>query len=136
MTTQQPTAHSDKIQKARDRVAKQRQQEQAARNGVNNKRKRLTTPAVPPARPVEQRPQNLATAPPAQYRPPERFLSWADLFARGLINSKTQARRLWMRGDFPKPVHLSQRVIAFRESEIEAWAATRTAEWHAAEQVA
>jgi predicted DNA-binding transcriptional regulator AlpA len=57
---------------------------------------------------------------------PERFLSWRDLFERGVISSKTQARRLWERGEFPKPVHLSERVIAFRESEIDAWAAART----------
>jgi len=58
----------------------------------------------------------------------ERFLTWADLFERGLIRSKTQARRLWERAAFPKPVHLSQRVLAFRESEIEAWLQARMAE--------
>jgi predicted DNA-binding transcriptional regulator AlpA len=51
---------------------------------------------------------------------PERFLCWADLLARGIISSKTQARRLWEAGQFPKPVHLSERVIAWKESEIEA----------------
>jgi predicted DNA-binding transcriptional regulator AlpA len=56
---------------------------------------------------------------------PERFLSWRDLFERGAVSSKTQARRLWDEGKFPKPVHLSERVIAFRESEIEAYMASR-----------
>jgi predicted DNA-binding transcriptional regulator AlpA len=55
----------------------------------------------------------------------ERFLTWADLFERRLIRSKTQGRRLWEAGKMPRPVHLSERVIAFRESEIEAWAASR-----------
>jgi predicted DNA-binding transcriptional regulator AlpA len=56
---------------------------------------------------------------------PERFLTWADLFERGVVSSKTSARRLWEAGLFPKPVHLSERVIAFRESEVEAFAASR-----------
>jgi predicted DNA-binding transcriptional regulator AlpA len=63
---------------------------------------------------------------------PERFLTWPDLFERGLISSKTQARRMWEQGLFPKPVHLSERVIAFRESEVDAWAATRSTEWEVA----
>ena len=60
---------------------------------------------------------------------PEHFLTWDDLFARKLVSSKTQARRLWLRGAFPKPVHLSERVIVFRESEIEAYVASRAARW-------
>jgi predicted DNA-binding transcriptional regulator AlpA len=56
---------------------------------------------------------------------PERFLSWRDLFERGVVSSKTQARRMWNTGRFPKPVHLSERVIAFRESQIEAYMASR-----------
>jgi predicted DNA-binding transcriptional regulator AlpA len=67
---------------------------------------------------------------------PERFLTWADLFERGLIRSKTQARRLWERGLFPQPVHLSERVIAWREESIELYAATRTAEWQPPDEAA
>lgn len=63
--------------------------------------------------------------------PPERFLTWADLFECGIISSKTQARRMWERGDFPPPVHLSERVIAFRESEVIAWAEARKSKWAA-----
>jgi predicted DNA-binding transcriptional regulator AlpA len=55
--------------------------------------------------------------------PPDRFLTWVDLFDRGVVSSKTQARRLWERGLFPKPVHISERCIAWRESEINAWIA-------------
>ena len=55
----------------------------------------------------------------------ERFLTWGDLFARGVVSSKSQARRLWGRGLFPTPIHLSERVIAWRESEIDAWVAAR-----------
>jgi predicted DNA-binding transcriptional regulator AlpA len=55
---------------------------------------------------------------------PERFLSWGDLFDRGLVRSKTQARRLWEAGKMPRPVHLSPRVLAFRQSEIESWASS------------
>jgi predicted DNA-binding transcriptional regulator AlpA len=56
---------------------------------------------------------------------PVRFLNWRDLLERGLVSSKTQARRLWERGLFPKPLHLSERVIAWREDEVEAWAQSR-----------
>lgn len=58
---------------------------------------------------------------------PERFIAWAELFERGLVSSRAQARRLWERGEFPRPVHLSERVIAWRESEIDAWIASRVA---------
>lgn len=57
----------------------------------------------------------------------ERFLTWGDLFDLGIISSKTQARRLWERGDFVKPLHLSERVIVFKESEVLAWMAQRAA---------
>jgi predicted DNA-binding transcriptional regulator AlpA len=60
---------------------------------------------------------------------PERFVGFAELIERGLIKSKYQARRLWERGLFPKPVHLSERVIAFRESDIDRWVASRTHTW-------
>jgi predicted DNA-binding transcriptional regulator AlpA len=57
---------------------------------------------------------------------PERLLNWSDLRERGLVSSKTQTRRLWERGLFPRPIHLSERVIAWRESEINGWLETRT----------
>jgi predicted DNA-binding transcriptional regulator AlpA len=68
--------------------------------------------------------------------PPDRFLVWADLFELGVITSKTQARRLWERGAFPRPVHLSERTIAFRESEILAWMASRQASWQLPDEAA
>src|SRR5262245_4724179 len=73
-----------------------------------------------PKRPLPQR----ARPPPGEPKP-ERFLSWRDLLARGLVSSKTSARRLWEQGKFPKPIHISPRVIGWRESEIEAWVASR-----------
>jgi len=79
----------------------------------------------PPRQPVEDNLDlNQTKAPPGEPRP-ERYLSWRDLFARGVVSSKTSARRLWGRDLFPRPVHLSERVIAWRESEVEAWAASR-----------
>jgi len=56
---------------------------------------------------------------------PERFLSLHDLLERGIVSSRTSARRLWEVGKFPRPVHLSERVIAWREGEVEAWMRTR-----------
>jgi hypothetical protein len=58
----------------------------------------------------------------AQVGKPESYLGWADLFERGLVRSKTQARRQWEKGRFPRPVHLSERVIAFKESSVEHYA--------------
>ena len=57
----------------------------------------------------------------------ERFLGWDDLFERGFFKSRTQGRRLWEKGQFPRPVHLSERVIGWKESEIEEWVASRPA---------
>jgi predicted DNA-binding transcriptional regulator AlpA len=88
----------------------------------------MPSPNTPP---FWQKPPPRSPAPAAQRTPPggeskpETFLTWKDLFARGLISSRTSARRLWTQGKFPKPVHLSERVIAWRESEIDAWAASR-----------
>jgi predicted DNA-binding transcriptional regulator AlpA len=74
----------------------------------------------PDRQPFQQRPDRPRPEP-----KPERYLTWSDLEERGLISSRTSARRLWTQGKMPKPVHLSERVIGFRESEIEAWAASR-----------
>jgi predicted DNA-binding transcriptional regulator AlpA len=71
---------------------------------------------------TKQRPATLSPQSPR----PERFLTWEDLFERGLVSSKTQARRLWEHDAFVRPVHLSQRVICWKESEIEKWIASRT----------
>jgi prophage regulatory protein len=50
----------------------------------------------------------------------ERLLSMSQVLARTSI-SRTQLRRLWERDDFPRPVHLSERVLAFSESAVETW---------------
>jgi predicted DNA-binding transcriptional regulator AlpA len=56
-----------------------------------------------------------------------RFLSWEDLFALGVITSRTQARHLWEAGKFPRPVHLSKHTLAWPESVIQAWIASKAA---------
>lgn len=64
----------------------------------------------------------------------ERFLSGSDVKQRvGL--SKTEIYRRIAAGTFPKQVPLGEHRIAFLESEIEAWIATRVAARAAAEGV-
>jgi len=67
---------------------------------------------------------------------PETFLTWRDLFELGVVSSKTQARRMWERGDFPRPVHLSERVIAFRASEVAKWMKSRKKDWQPSDEAA
>ncbi len=55
---------------------------------------------------------------------PERILRRPDIEVRtGLSRSTIYA---WMAsGDFPKPVALGARLVGWRESDIEAWLASR-----------
>ena len=44
---------------------------------------------------------------------------------KGITYSRDHLRRKWKAGEFPKPVALSDRRIAFREDEIDNWLASR-----------
>jgi len=52
---------------------------------------------------------------------PVKFLSRADLHARGVNYSVSQLRRLWQTGKFPKPIALSLRRLVWVEAEIDRW---------------
>jgi predicted DNA-binding transcriptional regulator AlpA len=45
--------------------------------------------------------------------------------AKGIDYCRDHLRRKWKAGEFPKPVALSDRRIAFREDEIDNWLASR-----------
>lgn len=54
------------------------------------------------------------------------LLSPRDLRALGINYHMNHLRRLWQRGDFPKPVHLSARKIAWRKTSILSWIASKS----------
>ena len=61
---------------------------------------------------------------------PERYLSWEDLKGLGILGvlSKMQIRRMWEKDppEFPRPVHLTERRLAFLERQIIAWQEARS----------
>lgn len=56
--------------------------------------------------------------------PDGAYLSWSKVEPRVGI-SRTTAWRLQKRGEFPKPYVMSPGRVAYRESEVEAWKASR-----------
>lgn len=48
-----------------------------------------------------------------------RLLGWTELRQKGITTNKDHLRRLWTRGEFPKPIHISVRRIAWVEAEID-----------------
>ena len=50
-----------------------------------------------------------------------RMLAREDLPLKGIRYSRNYLRRLWESGRFPKPIKLSARRLAWRESDIDAW---------------
>jgi hypothetical protein len=52
---------------------------------------------------------------------PLRLLSQDDLRAKGVDYHPNHLRKLWQRGDFPKPIHLSPRRIAWNEQAVDEW---------------
>ena len=61
---------------------------------------------------------------------PLQLLRVSDI-CRLLRISKPTFWRLRRRQDFPKPTHLTDRVIAWSKGEVEAWLATRAPSWTA-----
>ena len=58
---------------------------------------------------------------------PERFLSFADLRARGLVMNRTTLKRWITVLDFPPGALIGPNTRRWRESDIAAWLARRTA---------
>ena len=54
------------------------------------------------------------------------LLSPRDLRALGINYHMNHLRRLWQRGVFPSPVHLSPRKIAWRKASILSWIASKS----------
>lgn len=54
-----------------------------------------------------------------------RLLSLSDLRARGINFSRQWLHRLVREGKFPKPVKVGNRTLAWVETEIDAWIASR-----------
>jgi prophage regulatory protein len=53
---------------------------------------------------------------------------------KGINYSRDHLRRKWKAGEFPKPIPVSERRIAWIEAEIDAWLAARAAERDVAAQ--
>lgn len=60
-------------------------------------------------------------------RRPVNLLRRAEVKARIGITSNSQLYRLMGRGDFPRPVKLSERSVAWPEHEVQAWIEQRIA---------
>jgi hypothetical protein len=56
----------------------------------------------------------------------ERLLSPKDLRDKGINYHPNHLRKLWQRGNFPAPTHLSPRKIVWREDVIDAWIASKS----------
>jgi predicted DNA-binding transcriptional regulator AlpA len=55
----------------------------------------------------------------------KRYLTFKDLPTKGINYSVTHLRRMWGDGRFPPPIHLSPRKLAWAESVIDAWIASK-----------
>ena len=47
---------------------------------------------------------------------------------KGITAKLDHLRRMWKRGEFPEPIHLSPRKLAWYETVIDAWIASRARE--------
>jgi hypothetical protein len=58
---------------------------------------------------------------PAQTMIIKRVLAPKDLPGKGIHYSANHLRRLWRRGDFPAPKHISKRRLVWDEAAIDSW---------------
>ena len=58
----------------------------------------------------------------------QRLVTYADLVSVGYVNNRTTLRRRILRGEFPAPIQVGPRNIAWLKEEIDAWEANRVAE--------
>ena len=54
------------------------------------------------------------------------LISPRQLHEKGICYHPNHLRLLWKRGEFPKPINLSARKIAWRESDLDAWIAAKS----------
>jgi hypothetical protein len=54
-----------------------------------------------------------------------RYLALKDLPEKGINYHTNHLRRMWGDGRFPPPIHLSPRKLAWAESVIDAWLASK-----------
>lgn len=67
-----------------------------------------------------------STAPTVWDNPqPEKYLRYPDLRQRGIFYCREWLNKLIERGEFPSPVAIGANRIAWRESDIERWLASR-----------
>ena len=55
----------------------------------------------------------------------QRLVTYANLVAAGYVSNRTTLRRRILRGDFPAPIRVGPRNIAWLKTEIDAWEAKR-----------
>lgn len=65
---------------------------------------------------------------PQPAKPSKRVLDYEGLRAKGVHYHPNHLRRLWQRGDFPKPFNISKRKIAWWEDAIDAWLVSKSTE--------
>lgn len=58
----------------------------------------------------------------------QKLLTYKSLVAQGYIANRTTLQRRIRRGEFPAPIRVGPRAVAWIKSEIEAWEAARLAE--------
>jgi len=56
---------------------------------------------------------------------PSRVLGLKELPSKGICFHPNHLRRLWERGDFPRPIKLSPRKLAWPEEVLDAWLASK-----------
>jgi Prophage CP4-57 regulatory protein (AlpA) len=69
-----------------------------------------------------------ARQPPVAPSPSPILLGPKDLPGRGICFHMNYLRKLWTRGDFPRPIKISARKIAWPEAVIDAWIASKLTE--------
>jgi prophage regulatory protein len=57
----------------------------------------------------------------------DTLLSTRQLKERGIRFSRQWLHKLAKRGDFPRPVHLGEKTVAYWQSDIDTWLAARSA---------
>jgi prophage regulatory protein len=63
----------------------------------------------------------------AQRNAMQQLLNFETLVALGYVNNRVTLTRRIKRGEFPAPIRISSRNVAWLQSEIEAWEAARVA---------
>ena len=58
----------------------------------------------------------------------QRLVTYTDLVAAGYVNNRTTLRRRILRGEFPAPIRVGSRNVAWLKDEVDGWEATRIAD--------